>query len=219
MIVASAADRKLLRADDDGTSVYADSWSHATGPLNDFAVDGLGRIYVGNFGYDIHAGDPPKTTSIHRVDTDGTITTVADNVDFPNGSVVIDNGRTLVVAETWVSRLTAFDLDARGDLSNRRLFADLGDRQPDGICADAEGAIWAGCYNTGEFVRVLDGGTTTDRLQFEGHAISCTLGGEDGRQLFMTVFLGPEDDIAAGLHKSAVFTAVVDVPGHGIAQR
>ena len=215
LIVASAMDRRLLAVDGDGTSVYADLGTHAAGPVNDFAIDAQGRIYVGNFGYDFHAGEPAKATPIHRVDPDGTITAVADGLEFPNGSVIIDDGRTLIVAETWVGRITAFDLDAEGRLSNRRVFADLGERQPDGLCADASGAIWAGCYNTGEFVRVLDGGTITDRLQFEGSAISCTLGGADGRTLFMTAYLGSGDEIAAGQRKSAVFTTAVEVPGPG----
>ena len=80
---------------------------------------------------------------MHRVDRDGTIATVAEQVDFPNGLVVINEGRTLIVAETWEARLTAFDISLSGELSNRRLYANLGKRQPDGICADAEGAIWA----------------------------------------------------------------------------
>lgn len=213
LIVASAMDRRLLAVDGDETRVYADLSAQAAGPVNDFAVDTRGRIYVGNFGYDFHAGEPARATPIHRVDPDGTITAVADGLEFPNGSVIINDGRTLIVAETWVGRITAFDLDAEGLLSNRRVFADLGERQPDGLCADAAGAIWVGCYNTGEFLRVLDGGMITDRLQFEGSAISCTLGSADGRTLFMTTYLGSGNEIAAGLRKSAVFTTAVEVPG------
>lgn len=213
LIVVSAKDRKLLRYFP-GTQLvdYADLSKHATGWLNDFAIDEHDRIYVGNFGYDFAAGEARKLTSLHRVDPDGTVEEVADQVDFPNGSVVIDNGRTLVVAETWEGRLTAFDIDEAGRLSNRRLFADLGKRQPDGICVDAEGAIWAGVYNTGEFLRVLDGGKITDVIQFEGSGISCTLGGNSGRTLFMTAFIGTEGDMAAGKRNSAIFTIDVEVP-------
>ncbi|WP_292537567.1 SMP-30/gluconolactonase/LRE family protein [Mesorhizobium sp.] len=214
LIVVSAKDSKLLRYSPGEQLVdYADLSKHATGWLNDFAIDEHDRIYVGNFGYDFAAGEERKTTSLHRVDPDGTIEEVADEVDFPNGSVVLDNGRTLVVAETWEGRLTAFDIDEAGRLSNRRLFADLGRRQPDGICVDAEGAIWTGVYNTGEFVRVLDGGKITDAVQFEGFGISCTLGGNSGRTLFMTAFIGTERDMAAGKRNSAIFTIDVEVPG------
>ncbi len=105
--------------------------------------------------------------------------------------VIINQGRTLVVAETWEGRLTAFDLSPDGILSNRRVFADLGERQPDGICADAEGAIWTGCFNTGEFLRVLDGGEITDRVQYDGSGVSCVIGGPDGHTLVHDRLLRP----------------------------
>lgn len=219
LIVASAKDSKLLKyTSGEQLAEYADLSKHTTGWLNDFAIDKHDRIYAGNFGYDFAAGEERKTTSLHRVDPDGTIEEVAGEVDFPNGSVVIDGGRTLVVAETWAARLTAFNIDGAGRLSNRRVFADLGRRQPDGICVDAEGAIWAGIYNTGEFVRVLDGGKITDTVQFPGSGISCTLGGKLGKTLFMTTFIGTESDMAAGKRYSAIYTMEVDVRGGDFAK-
>jgi len=205
LIIVSAKDRRLLRYRGTTLTEYADLSAHTDWWLNDFAVDAKDRIYVGDFGYDFVANAPPRTTNLHRVDPDGSITVAARDVDFPNGSVIINGGRTLVVAETWKARICAFDIDANGVLSNRRLFADLDGRQPDGICADDEGAIWAGIYNTGEFVRVLDGGVITDSIKFDGSAISCTLGGETGQRLFMTAFLGTEADMAAGSRNSAIF--------------
>ncbi|MGO7169692.1 SMP-30/gluconolactonase/LRE family protein [Rhizobium leguminosarum] len=207
LVIVSAMDRKLLRFDGSAISEYADLSAHTKWWLNDFAIDASDRIYIGDFGYDFVASDPPCSTSLHRVDRDGSISVAASDVDFPNGSVVIDGGRTLVVAETWKARISAFDIDTQGNLSNRRIFADLDGRQPDGLCADADGGMWAGIYNTGEFVRVLDGGRITNTFKFDGSAISCTLGGESGRRLFMTAFLGSEADMAAGLRKSAVFYA------------
>ena len=211
LIVASSKDFRLYRIADGQIAEYADLTAHATGDVNDFAVDAAGRIYVGNFGYDYDAGEPRKTTNIHRVDPDGSISVAAPDVDFPNGMVIINQGRTLVVAETWEGRLTAFELSPDGILSNRRVFADLGERQPDGICADAEGAIWTGCFNTGEFLRVLDGGEITDRVQFDGSGVSCVIGGADGHTLFMTVYCGPVADLVAGKRKAAVFTLPVAV--------
>jgi sugar lactone lactonase YvrE len=211
LIIASAKDSRLLRFDGAELREYADLSNHAAGWLNDFAIDARDRIYVGNFGYDFVAGEARRTTSLHRVDPDGTITTVAEQLDFPNGSVVINKGRTLIVAETWEARLTAFDLSESGELSNRRLYANLGKRQPDGICADAEGAIWAGIYNTGEFVRVLDGGKITHYVQFDGSGISCTLGGPEGHTLFLTAYIGTDEDMAAGKRNSAIFTVDVNV--------
>ena len=118
-----------------------------------------------------------------------------------------------MVAETWAGRLTAFDIDAHGLLVGRRVFADLGAREPDGICADAAGAIWVGCFNTGEFLRVLDGGEITDVIAFDGRGVSCTLGGADGRQLFCTVYRGSVAELVAGRRNGAVFTLPVDVEG------
>ncbi|MBX5193563.1 gluconolactonase [Rhizobium sp. NZLR3b] len=205
LVIVSAKDRKLLRYDGSSLCEHADLSAHTDWWLNDFAVDAHDRIYVGDFGYDFVANAPPRATKLHRVDPDGSVTVVASEVDFPNGSVVINGGRTLVVAETWKARICAFDIAQDGALTNRRLFADLAGRQPDGICADEEGAIWAGIYNTGEFVRVLDGGVITDSIKFDGSSISCTLGGETGKRLFMTAFLGTEADMAAGNRKSSVF--------------
>lgn len=211
-IVVSSKDRRLMKIVGDSIVEYVDLSASASGDVNDFAVDAQGRIYVGNFGYDYDAGEPRAATALHRVDPDGRISIAATELDFPNGSVIIDQGRTLVVAETWVGRLTAFDIDEQGLLSNRRVFADLGERQPDGICADADGAIWVGCFNTGEFVRVLKGGAITDVIQLEGHAISCTLGGEDGCRLFCTSYRGTLDELVARKRNSVVHALQVNVP-------
>ena len=211
-IVVSAKDRSLREIANGRLGLYADLSGHAPGYVNDFAIDDKGRIYVGDFGYDYDGGEPRKTTCLLRVDTDGSIVRVASEVDFPNGSAIIDEGRTLIVAETWACRITAFDLDDHGALSNRRVFAHLGERQPDGLCADREGGIWVGCFNTGEFLRVIEGGQITETFQFDGSAISCVIGGEDDQTLFMTTFLGPASEIATDKRKSAIFTAPVEVP-------
>lgn len=211
LAIISQADQKLMRWNGTELTLLADLQGHATGFLNDMAIDNQGRIFCGDFGYDYVAGESPRPTALYRVDPGGTVTRVAEEVEFPNGSVIVNGGRTLIVAETWVGRITAFDLSADGSLTNRRLFANLAPRQPDGLCADAEGAIWVGCYNTGEFLRVLDGGTITHRIQIEGHGISCTLGGADGRTLFMTAFLGNDADMSTGKRCSGVLTARVEV--------
>ena len=212
-IVVSATDCKLLRVDAGSLTEYADLSGHATGYVNDFAIDRFGRIYAGNFGYDYDGGEERKTASLHRVDPDGSIREVANAVDFPNGVVVINGGRTLVVAETWIGKLTAFDLSDDGTLSNRRIFADLGERQPDGICADLDDAIWVGCFNTGEFLRVQDGSNITDRVAFNGRAVSCILGGPDMRQLFCTVYAGSISELVAKQRKGCIYSLTVDVAG------
>jgi len=212
LIIASARDRRLLRHDNGKTSLYADLQAHATGSVNDFTIDAQGRVYVGNFGYDFDAGEEQKATALHRVDPDGTISEVAKDVYFPNGAVIINGGATLIFAETWMCRLKAFDLSSEGRLSNARIFADLGERQPDGICADVSGAIWVACYNSGEFIRVIEGGEISHHLAFKGLGITCTLGGKEGRELFMSVYAGTPDEVMKNARKGIVFKAQVDVP-------
>lgn len=204
-IVVSCADKKLLKVSGGTTSVYADLSAVAKGDLNDLVVDDIGRVYVGNFGYDLFGGAPKQLTEMHAVEPDGSIREVAGELEFPNGAVIKDDGQTLVVAETWRGKLTAYDRAANGDLSNRRIFADLGHRQPDGICADAHGAIWVGCYNTGEFIRVLDGGKMTHRIRFYGNAVSCAIGGKNGRTLYCCVYLGTDEELRARQRRGAIY--------------
>ncbi|MBB5415791.1 SMP-30/gluconolactonase/LRE family protein [Paraburkholderia atlantica] len=211
LIISSHGDRKLMQWKDGELSVYADLSAVIPYWINDFAIDANGRIYLGNYGYHYNKSEAPQPARMHRVDPDGSITEIATGMDFPNGAVIINGGRTLVVNETWVGRVTAFDLTTDGKLINRRVFAHLGERGPDGMCADASGAIWVGCYNSGEILRVLDGGEITDRFAFDGRAISCVVGGEDGRTLYMTAFLGANEEVALAKPKSALFSAKIDV--------
>jgi sugar lactone lactonase YvrE len=204
-IVVSCAEKKLMKVSENAISVYADLTEVATGDLNDLVIDDAGRIYVGNFGYDLFGGAPIQLTDMHAVEPDGSIRVAAAGLEFPNGAVIKDDGRTLVVAETWRGSLTAYDRSEDGELSNRRLFADLNGRQPDGICVDKHGAIWAGCYNTGEFVRVLEGGEITDRVKFYGNAVSCTLGGSNGNTLYCCVYLGTDEQLRERQPRSAIY--------------
>ena len=187
LLVVSMLDRRLLRVDDGGKAhEVADLSALATAPCNDMVVDGQGRAYVGNFGFDRHKGEPPRTTCIARVDPDGRVSRAADDLSFPNGTVITPDGRTLIVAETLAHRLTAFDIAADGSLSNRRLFAQLDGCFPDGICLDAEGAVWVADARNPRVLRVFDGGrvertvSTGDRPAF-----ACMLGGDDGQTLFV----------------------------------
>jgi sugar lactone lactonase YvrE len=215
-IVVSMVDRKLMRVVNGELMPYADLSSLAPADLNDSVVDEQGRIYVGNFGYDLFGGAMKVSADLFVVERDGTVRVAAGELDFPNGIILKDGRRTLVVAETSSNRLTSFDRDENGNLSRRRTYADLGNRQPDGICVDHEGGIWVSCFNTGEILRVLDGGKVTDRISVaDKRAVACQLGGSDGRTLFCCTFDGPAEDLRTGKREAAIYTAHVDIPGYG----
>ncbi|MEV5413024.1 SMP-30/gluconolactonase/LRE family protein [Thermopolyspora sp. NPDC052614] len=199
LLIVSMTDRKLLRREPDGTlAVHADLGDHATGHVNDMAVDAQGRAYVGNFGFDLMAGDPLEPAALHRVDPDGRVTRVADELWFPNGSVITPDN-VLLVAETFGNRVSAFDLTPEGDLVNRRVWAEFGplpsDRDltraiaearvaPDGVCLDAEGGLWIADAVGARLLRVTEGGTITDEIKPGSPVYACALGGSSGTTLF-----------------------------------
>jgi sugar lactone lactonase YvrE len=136
---------------------------------------------------------------------------------FPNGTVITQDRRRLIVAESFASRLTAFDLAPDGSLANRRTFAELGARTPDGIAIDAEDAVWASCFGQDEFVRVRDGGEIVARVDVSGRrAVACALGGPDRRTLFLLTAETTLEELAQGKSRGKVETVRVDVPGAGI---
>lgn len=216
LLVVSMLDRRLLRFDGGRSRVIADLSAYATGPCNDMVVDGKGRAFIGNFGFDHHHGEPPRTTCLVRVDPDGKVTRVADDLFFPNGTVITPDGRTLIVAETRAHCLTAFDIDADGALSKRRVFAHFGEACfPDGICLDAEGAVWVADARSPRVLRVFDGGRL-DRAVSTGdrNAFACMLGGHDRRTLYVCTNTGSGPAMAEKTD-GRIESVRVDVPGAG----
>lgn len=188
LLVVSMLDRKLMRLDPTGLVAAADLSQLADFHCNDMVVDAKGRAYVGNFGFDIFARPVvPKPTVLLRVDPDGAVSVAAADMQFPNGTAITPDGKTMIIGETFARRLTAFDVAADGTLSNRRVWADLDKVAPDGICLDAEGAVWVASPRSNEFVRVREGGMITRRIPAANQGIACALGGEDGKRLFMVV--------------------------------
>jgi sugar lactone lactonase YvrE len=212
LLIVSMGDRRLLRLDPDDLRLVADLTDVTGGDCNDMLVDALGRAYIGNFGYDLAAGEQARPTNLVMVTPDGDVRVVASDLVFPNGMVITPNGKTLIVAETFGNRLTAFDIAGDGTLSKRRVFAELGVATPDGICLDAEGAVWVASFRTGEFLRVYETGSIRDRIAVPGKsAVACMLGGDDRCTLFLlTAEGGPGPD-----SKGYIETVRVDVPGAG----
>jgi sugar lactone lactonase YvrE len=185
LLVVAGQEAQLLRGNPDGSlSTYAELGSISERPWNDIVVDGRGNAYVGNIGFDFPEGE--FTPGILALATpEGSARQVADGVAFPNGIVVTPDNSTLILAESYGNRLSAFDIATDGGLSNRRVWADLGDGVPDGICLDAEGAVWYGDVPNKRCVRVREGGEVLQTVELDRGCFACTLGGEDGRILFM----------------------------------
>ena len=215
-LIVSMKDRRVLRLEDGELVCHAELGPLVTGEANDMVVDAQGRAYVGNFGFDLFGGADYRTANLVMVSPAGEAHVVAEEVDFPNGTVILPGGEVLVVAETFGHKLTAFDVASDGTLSNRRMFADLGEYGPDGICLDQEGAIWVSAFDHGVFMRVLEGGTVTHRLEVTGrHAVACQLGSSDGCTLFCLICEGAWEEICAGKAHARVEVTTVDIPGAG----
>lgn len=211
-LVVSLLDRVVLRITPAGLVLHSDLTGLTKGGTNDMVIDGLGRAYIGSFGYDVFGGETPVTANIVRVDPDGQAEVVADELEFPNGMVITPDGRTLIVAESHAARLTAYDIDSGGGLSNRRLFAQLED-EPDGICQDSQGGIWVSHPRGKRFVRVVEGGEVTDVVTVTSRAIACALGGDDGRTFFAATAKFWRDEKGEVVGEARVETARVAIPG------
>ena len=186
LLVVSANDRLLLRREPDGSLVtHADLGVLSAFPWNEIVVDGRGNAYVNNIGFDLAAGGQPAPGTLALVTPDGSAREVADGVEFPNGMVVTADNATLILAESYANRLTAFDIAADGSLSNRRVWADLGDGVPDGICLDREQAVWYADVPNKRCVRVREGGEVLQTVELDRGCFACMLGGSQGRTLFM----------------------------------
>jgi len=216
LLVVSMEDRKLLRLDGDGLHEVADLSPWATFHCNDMVVDAQGRAYVGNFGFDLHAGAPPVPAAIVLVSPSGAARVAADDLMFPNGTVITPDGRTLIVGESYGLRLTAFDVQPDGSLTNRRVWAALQSAVPDGICLDAEGAIWMASPISAEVLRVHEGGAVTDRVAVSTQAFACMLGGPQRRHLFICTATSGDPAVAREKRDGRIEVIEVDVPGAGL---
>lgn len=185
LLVVDSARRRLLRREPDGSMVtHANLAPISEKPWNDLVVDAHGNAYVNNIGFDFPGGEPAPG-SVVLVTREGAVRLVAGDLAFPNGMAIIADGATLVVAESHANRLTAYDIGPAGDLGNRRVWAGAGDDHPDGICADAEGAIWYADVANQHCVRVREGGEVLATVELDRGAFACTLSRGDQPQLYV----------------------------------
>jgi sugar lactone lactonase YvrE len=204
-----------MRRAPDGSMLQHADLSALSGDWNEIVVDGRGNIYLnGGCDFDPGEGNPPGIIAL--VTPDGSVRQVADAIAFPNGMIVTPDNSTLIVAESFAGRLTAFDIAADGSLSNRRVWAEgIG---PDGICLDAEGAVWTQKFTGNACVRVREGGQVLETIELDRSPFACMLGGPDGRTLFILAaeWRGIEKvDEALAARTGQVLTVRAPVPRAG----
>lgn len=230
LLVTSMLDRKLMRWNGSQLTTHADLGNHFTWHANDLLVDQDGRAYIGNFGFDYEVfldeqgieglfADPASLTTVMcRVDPDGTINVASDGLIFPNGMVITPDGKTMIVAETLALRLTAFDVAADGSLSNRRVWADLSAHMaaPDGICLDAEGAVWIANALAPRLMRIGEGAVVLDEVETTMNTYACMLGGPEGKHLFAMTAPTSDSRHAPLAPNGAIEVVQVPVPHAGL---
>jgi sugar lactone lactonase YvrE len=219
LLVVSMHDRSLLRRDLDGAfRLHADLSEIATWHANDMVVSADGTAYVGNFGFAISpTRSEPRAARLAKVRADGAVTVAADDLWFPNGAVITPDGRTFVVGESAGRRITAFSVDEAGELSDRREWAPMPDGAfPDGICLDAEGAIWVASPASREVLRMKEGGEILERIKTEQMAIAPMLGGPDRSTLFVCTAENTDPEFCKANHTARILAVDVDAPGAGL---
>ena len=224
MLIVSMKDRKLMSFKDGLLTERADLTELSGFHCNDMVVDIDGNAFIGNFGFNTYDGEEIKPTNLILVRPGEEPVLAADNLFFPNGTVITPDNKTLIVGETYAARLTAFDKSEDGSLSNRRIWADLKVNAeegtvplPDGMCIDEEGAIWVASPSTAEVIRVHEGGMISERIPVQTNAFACMLGGEDRKTLFICTSNGSGVDPEAALREKSgkIEITQVDVPGCG----
>jgi sugar lactone lactonase YvrE len=229
LLVVSMTDHVVLAVGPDKVARrHADLSAHCGYWANDMVVAADGTAYVGNFGFDLDTwieglssraeGEPippTATASVVVIAPDGTIVQAVDEQHFPNGMVLTEDGGTLIVAETLARRLTAYDVAADGQLSSRRVFAEL-HTPPDGICLDQEGQVWVANPLAPECLRIAEGGEVTATVTTDRACFACMLGGEGRRTLYLMTALSSAAKVASTTRDAQVESVIVDVPGAGL---
>lgn len=215
LLVIAIETRRIYRLVAGQLELHADLSAMTPWPCNDMLVDQAGRAFIGNYGYDIDGGAPLVSTKLIRVDPNGRALSVGGPVIFPNGTALSADGHTMIVAETYANRLSAFRVNSEGELENHRTWAELGTATPDGICLDSEDAVWVASPRTHEVLRVREGGAIADRVQPCGIPYACVLGGADRRTLFVCTAQTSDPEAATRARAGCIETVRVAVPGAG----
>lgn len=238
LLIVSMNDQKLMKLSNGNLSIHSDL-SHLTSyTCNDMVVDADGHAYIGNFGTTKHNVDVVPTCLIH-VSPDGKASIAAENLEFPNGTVITPDGKQIILGETYAGRLTSFDINPDKTLSNRKIWAQMMPtyifyitkvrrflkhkatedtypiRVPDGICLDEEMGIWVASPTTSEVFRIENGGKVTDSIKTPQRAFACMLGGKDLKTLYISTADTSTPEIASVNKTGKIYTTRVDIPGAG----
>ena len=216
LLAVAMTTRQVWRFVDGERAQHADLSAIATAHCNDMVVASDGTAYVGNFGFDLEGGGRPAHAQLARIAPDGTVSVAADELRFPNGSVITPDGATLIVGETMGARYTAFDINGDGSLTNRRVWAETPNMFPDGCCLDSDGGIWFADALGSRLVRVTEGGAITDELATPMPTFACMLGGADGRTLFALCAPGSMPDLVDGKAAGAIYAVAVKAARAGL---
>ena len=215
-------DQKVLAYKNNVLTEYADCSEYANFHCNDMIVSTNGNAYIGNFGFNRRKNENIKSTNLILVRPYEKPVIAAEDLYFPNGTIITEDGKTLIIGETYASRLTAFDINDDGSLSNRRLWADLKNIKndynpvPDGICLDAEDAIWMASPSTNEVLRIKKGGIILDKIAVQTNAYACVLGGKDRRTLFVCTSGSSDMQSCIDKREGRIESFQVEIPGVGI---
>lgn len=230
LLVAAMRSRTVLRFEGGRQSVYADLTDLASWHLNDLVVDARGYTYVGNFGFDLMNGGNPSKATVVCIDPDGKPRVVVDEAYFPNGTVITPDGGTMIMAESFAQRLTAFDLGEDGSLTNRRVWASFGEEPtattlddmlaqvstaPDGISLDEEGCVWFADGFGQRLVRAREGGEIVEEIPTEEPVFACMLGGASGRTLYVCSAPSFAEAEASTNHRARLLAYEVDAARAG----
>ena len=217
LLIVSQTDFKVLRVSSYGLTQFADLSSIARTSCNDMVVDSQGRAYVGHFGERKAGASPPfSPAEIIAVDPSGKVSVAAGDLIFPNGMAITPDGKTLIVAESFAARLSAFDIGPGGALGGRRAWATLPGCMPDGICLDSDGGVWVANAASSEVIRVLEGGSVDRRVEVSDKAFACMLGGPDRRTLFVTTASTVNAEEAKARRTGRIEVVNVEIPGAGL---
>ena len=243
LLIVSMLDRKILKFSEGSISVHADLSEYVEHKCNDMVVSRDGTAYVGNFGMG-DAGESMNTTHLMIVKSDGTVLKGPDNLLFPNGTVITEDGKKLIVAETLGAKLTSFDIEDNGELINRKLWArtsplfslliikflsllgfDLSKvdfskysknlHVPDGICLDEKNGIWIASPTSKAVVRIEKGGNITDIISTPKGAFACMLGGKDRKTLYVIISNSSDPEEAQASPEGEIHSIEVEIPGVG----